>query len=59
MPRSNDHIVTTHAGSLPRPDDVVDLIWAGIEGNPVDQGKLDEALDRAVPEVVAKQREGK
>src|SRR5919199_3699253 len=57
MPRSTDHIVTTHAGSLPRPDDVVELIWAGIEGKPVDQGKLDEALDRAVPEVVAKQRE--
>ena len=57
MPRSTDHIVTTHAGSLPRPDDVVELIWGGIEGKEVDQGKLDEALDRAVPEVVAKQRE--
>src|SRR5213592_322223 len=31
MPRSTDHIVTTHAGSLPRPDDVVELIWGGIE----------------------------
>ena len=57
MPRSTDHIVTTHAGSLPRPDDVVELIWGGIEGKEVDQGKLDEALDRAVPEVVGKQRE--
>src|SRR5918996_5061939 len=57
MPRSTDHIVTTHAGSLPRPDDVVELIWGGIEGKPVDQGKLDETLDRAVPEIVAKQRE--
>src|ERR687886_1079204 len=57
MPRSTDRIVTTHAGSLPRPDDVVELIWGGIEGKPVDQAKLDEALDRAVPEVVAKQRE--
>ena len=57
MPRSSDHIVTTHAGSLPRPDDVVELIWGGIEGKAVDQGKLDETLDRRVPEIVAKQRE--
>src|SRR3954471_11090010 len=57
MPRSTDHIVTTHAGSLPRPDDVVELIWGGIEGKPVDHAKLDETLDRAVPDVVRRQRE--
>src|SRR3954471_7312940 len=57
MPRSTDHIVTTHAGSLPRPDDVVELIWSGIEGQPVDQGELDQRLDRAVPEIVRQQRE--
>jgi 5-methyltetrahydropteroyltriglutamate--homocysteine methyltransferase len=58
MPRSTDHIVTTHAGSLPRPDDVVELIWSGIEdGQPVDQAALDERLDRAVPEIVQKQRD--
>src|SRR3954454_11431227 len=44
MPRSTDHIVTTHAGSLPRPDDVVELIWAGIEGRPVDRDALEERL---------------
>src|SRR3954464_566184 len=57
MPRSTDHIVTTHAGSRPRPDDVVELIWSGIEGQPVDQGELDQRLDRAVPEIVRQQRE--
>jgi 5-methyltetrahydropteroyltriglutamate--homocysteine methyltransferase len=57
MPRSSDHIVTTHAGSLPRPDDVVELIWSGIEGQEVDQAALDERLDRAVPEIVQKQRD--
>src|SRR3954451_22778899 len=57
MPRSTDHIVTTHAGSLPRPDDVVELIWSGIEGQPVDQGELDQRLDGAVPEIVRQQRE--
>src|SRR3954462_4814665 len=57
MPRSTDHIVTTHAGSLPRPAAVVELIGSGIEGQPVDQGELDLRLDRAVPEIVRQQRE--
>jgi 5-methyltetrahydropteroyltriglutamate--homocysteine methyltransferase len=58
MPRSTDHIVTTHAGSLPRPDDVVEIIWGGIEeGQAVDQAALDERLDTAVPEIVKKQRD--
>jgi 5-methyltetrahydropteroyltriglutamate--homocysteine methyltransferase len=58
MPRSTDHIVTTHAGSLPRPDDVVELIWSGIEDEkPVDQAALDERLDRAVPEIVKQQKD--
>jgi 5-methyltetrahydropteroyltriglutamate--homocysteine methyltransferase len=57
MPRSTDHIVTTHAGSLPRPDDVVDMIWAGIEGKPVDQDALEKRLDSAVAEIVKQQRD--
>lgn len=57
MPRSTDHIVTTHAGSLPRPDDVVEMIWGGIEGKPVDQAALEQRLDGAVAEMVRKQRE--
>src|ERR687889_981793 len=57
MPRSSDHIVTTHAGSLPRPDEIVDMIWAGIEGNPTDQDKLDQSLDGAVADIVRQQKE--
>jgi 5-methyltetrahydropteroyltriglutamate--homocysteine methyltransferase len=57
MARTTDRIVTTHAGSLPRPDDVVDMIWGGIEGQPVDEQALGERLDAAVAEVVAKQRD--
>ena len=57
MPRSTDHIVTTHAGSLPRPDDVVDMIWGGIEGKPVDRDALEQRLDGAVAEIVTKQRD--
>ena len=56
MPRSTDHIVTTHAGTLPRPDDVVQMIWGGIEGKPVDQAALEQRLDGAVAEIVQKQR---
>src|SRR3954463_3425976 len=57
MPRSSDRIVTTHAGSLPRPDDVVEMIWSGIDGNPPDPQALDARLDEAVPEIVRRQRE--
>jgi 5-methyltetrahydropteroyltriglutamate--homocysteine methyltransferase len=57
MPRSTDHIVTTHAGSLPRPDDVVDMIWGGIEGKPVDPAVLEERLDGAVADIVRQQRD--
>jgi 5-methyltetrahydropteroyltriglutamate--homocysteine methyltransferase len=57
MPRSTDRIVTTHAGSLPRPDDVVDMIWGGIEGKPPDPQALESRLDEAVADVVRRQRE--
>ena len=57
MPRSTDHIVTTHAGSLPRPDDVVDMIWGGIEGKPVDEHALEQRLDSAVAEIVKQQQD--
>ena len=54
---SADRILTTHAGSLPRPDDLVDMIWAQQEGREVDQAELDARIDSAVAEVVAKQRD--
>ena len=57
MPRSTDRIVTTHAGSLPRPDDVVEMIWAGIEGQPTDEKALEERLDTAVADIVKQQRD--
>ena len=51
-----ERILTTHAGSLPRPDDLAEMIWAGIDGEPVDRGALDERLDSAVAEITAMQR---
>jgi 5-methyltetrahydropteroyltriglutamate--homocysteine methyltransferase len=52
-----DRILTTHAGSLPRPDELADTIWARMDGQDVDDAKLDALVDSAVTEVVAKQRE--
>ncbi len=52
-----DRVLTTHAGSLPRPDELADMIWARMDGEQVDDGELAEKIDSAVGEVVAKQRE--
>ena len=52
-----DGIPTTHAGSLPRPDDLADMIWARMDGQEVDEVQLEARIDAAVQEVVAKQRE--
>lgn len=57
MAGGNDRILTTHAGSLPRPDDLADMIWARIDGQVVDEGALEERIGAAVDEVVARQRE--
>ncbi|HEY3727622.1 MAG TPA: cobalamin-independent methionine synthase II family protein [Solirubrobacteraceae bacterium] len=52
-----DRILTTHAGSLPRPDDLVELIWARQEGQEIDEGQLEARIDAAVADVVAKQKQ--
>ena len=55
MKLSTDRILTTHVGSLPRPKDVVDLLFAQDRGDSYDQATLDAVLDRAVTDTVAKQ----
>ena len=57
MAGASDRIMTTHAGSLPRPDDLVDMIWARMDGHEGDDTALEARIDAAVAEVVAKQRE--
>src|SRR5437764_3892416 len=47
--------LTTHVGSLPRPDDLVAMMWAREDGMPVDAAVLEERVRRGVDEVVAKQ----
>ncbi len=50
-------ILTTHTGSLPRPDDLIAIMWAVGDGVPVDQEALAERVAQAVQETVDKQVE--
>ena len=52
-----DGIPTTHGGSLPRPDELADMIWGQLDGREIDAQALDDRVDAAVTEVVAKQKE--
>src|SRR5215468_11259274 len=52
-----DRILTTHAGSLPRPDELADLVWARMDGEEVDDDALEAQISDAVVHLVAKQRE--
>src|SRR5688572_2538810 len=53
--KSTDRILTTHVGSLPRPQDVVDMLFAQDSGAPYDQAAFDETMRRAVDDAVARQ----
>ncbi len=57
MKTSTDRILTTHVGSLPRPQEVVDLLFAQDRGEEYDEGKFNETMRRAVSDVVQKQAE--
>lgn len=57
MKRSTGRILTTHVGSLPRPDDLIPLLHAKDAGEPYDEPALDARVARAVNEVVRKQAE--
>tara|TARA_R110002124_G_scaffold106467_17_gene258357 strand:+ start:16730 stop:17851 length:1122 start_codon:yes stop_codon:yes gene_type:complete len=50
-------IATTHVGSLPRTQDVVDFIFARERGEPFEQGAFDACMTAAVSETVRKQVE--
>jgi len=55
MKRSTERFLTTHTGSLPRPDDLIRMMYAKEEGVPVDPAALAERVRTAVAEVVKKQ----
>ena len=48
MKTSQDRILTTHVGSLPRPQEVVDFLFAQDRGEPIDPTAFDEAMGRGV-----------
>lgn len=48
-------IATTHVGSLPRTQNVVDFIFARERGEPYDEASFDAAMATAVSDTVAKQ----
>ena len=50
-------ILTTHVGSLPRPAELVELVWAEDRGEPVDRERYDRLLDEAVHDRVRRQVE--
>ena len=57
MERSTDRFLTTHTGSLPRPDDLIRMMYAKEEGVPVDAEALSRRVAAAVDEAVGKQAE--
>lgn len=55
MKQSNERILTTHVGSMPRPQYVVDQLFAQDRGEDYDPQAFDEVMTRAVEEVAQKQ----
>ncbi len=57
MKLSTDRILTTHVGSLPRSQEVVDLLFALDRGEVVDEAQFNEVMRRAVAATVNHQAE--
>jgi len=55
MQRSERRFLTTHTGSLPRPEDLIRMMFAREEGVPVDQTALASRIRAAVAAVVDQQ----
>ena len=50
---SHGRFLTTHVGSLPRPEDLMEMMWAREDGLPLDKAAVEERVSRAVEEAVA------
>src|SRR5262245_14982882 len=57
MKRSTERILTSHAGSLPRPENLIALNKKRGAGEAVDAGAFADALSRAVTDTVRHQKE--
>jgi 5-methyltetrahydropteroyltriglutamate--homocysteine methyltransferase len=56
MRTSRDHILTTHAGSLPRPEDLIEANRARESGESVEERDFQQKLQAALIELVRRQR---
>src|SRR5215475_3955823 len=52
---ADNRFLTTHVGSLPRPDDLIEIMFAREDGIPIDREALAERIEKAVDEAVARQ----
>ncbi len=57
MKRSTERFLTTHTGSLPRPEDLTRMMYAKEEGVPIDAAKLAGRIRSAVAEIARRQQE--
>jgi 5-methyltetrahydropteroyltriglutamate--homocysteine methyltransferase len=55
MKLSKDRILTSHVGSLPRPDDLFELMLARMDGKPVDEAAYAARVRKAVADSVKQQ----
>ncbi len=54
---SNERILTTHAGSLPRPESLTRIFAERAGGRPVDVAELEREIEAATRAVVPRQAE--
>src|SRR5262245_18321677 len=52
---THGRILTTHVGSLPRPQDLMEMMWAREDGIPVDKAALEQRIREGVDDAVARQ----
>mgnify|MGYP003919419337 FL=1 len=59
MKTSRDRILTTHVGSIPRPEGVKEMLRARLGGEHVDEKELADRVQEAVADVVRRQNEAR
>src|SRR3989442_3975340 len=57
MKISTQRILTTHVGSIPRPDSITTLLRARLSGQAIDEAQLAKHVAEAIGEVVRRQAE--
>ncbi|MEO9897658.1 MAG: cobalamin-independent methionine synthase II family protein [Paracoccaceae bacterium] len=56
MLQSDDRILTSHVGSLPRPTDLLAMLEAAETGGDIDQATVETRITRAIEDIVSQQR---